>query len=73
MSEAREQRATHIMHGMGRFFMVLGVLNLVLAAIGLVAVLVTGPSGKGLALIAAAIGSGLAWWFVGYAMRRLTL
>ena len=73
MTERDTTKATRMMHGIGRFFIVIGVLNFVLAAIGLVALLATGFSGQGLALVAAAIGSGMAWSFIGNAMQRLAL
>lgn len=61
------------MHGIGTVLLVIGILNLVTAAIALVAVLASGVNGEGLAMVALFIGSGVAGSLIGHTMRSLSL
>ena len=57
----------------GTGFVVFGMLDLALGVIAVIALLLSGGDSEGWALVAMAIGSGMAFLFIGYALRRLAI
>jgi len=55
----------------GTGFVVVGMLDLAIGVIAVIALLMTGGDSDGWALVAMAIGSGMAFLFIGYALRKL--
>lgn len=70
VDQNRSPHPGRFIRGLGRFLIIVGILQIVLGFIGLIAFLLTGDT-EGIVVAVGSVGSGVASSLIGYGLRRL--